>query len=111
MAFEAQELQVKKWLQKSRHENITKVERYRRDVWPKVGGEAGVSAERTVSGMARVVDSQWRSVVCWQYAVASCKQGAMQCIVGYCACKSSAARSDGRVEEAVGVVYKQAKCW
>lgn len=44
-----QELQVESSLQRVRHEDSTKVERYRRDVWPAVGREAGVNADRAVS--------------------------------------------------------------
>lgn len=36
-------------MQRARHEDSTKVERYRRDVWPASGREAGVNADRAVS--------------------------------------------------------------
>jgi hypothetical protein len=34
---------------RARHEDSTKVERCRRDVWPAVGREVGVDADRAVS--------------------------------------------------------------
>lgn len=46
---EAQELHVKSNAQRVRHEDSTKVERYRRDVWSVVGRGAGVDADRAVS--------------------------------------------------------------
>lgn len=46
---EAQELQVRGSVSRARHEDGTKVERCRRDVWSAVGREAGVDADRAVS--------------------------------------------------------------
>ena len=82
---EAQELQVRGSVSRARHEDGTKVERCRRDVWSAVGREVGVDADRAVSDSVTPGPGlHWpmRDV----YDVARCIS------VMYCACKWRDAR-------------------
>lgn len=82
---EAQELQVRGSVSRARHEDGTKVERCRRDVWSAVGREVGVDADRAVSDSVTSGPGLHRPMkdVC---NVARCVS------VMYCACKWRDAR-------------------
>jgi len=51
---------------RARHEDITKVERCRRDVWSAVGREVGVDADRAVSDIVGTDISQSSMFARWR---------------------------------------------